>query len=375
MAPISVQYAKAQFVLRQPMASGSSFTAGPPIGMIPFLFNPKEYSISLQSDWSPKPAKKSAEPEEFTAQKMRTLSLDMFLDVTDVPQGTVAPLVELLFTTLRPTPASVMMNTPFPPIVMFTWGATPPFVGVVTQVNATMTLFQPTGLPVRRDVQGVDDGVDPTVRRREPDVGGVAVHELAPGPPRRLAGLDRDGPLRQADDVAGDRRGQRHRRPVQRAHRHRAGSSPPPPTQSPSPDGRTAPTNVFEIEVGGMPLSDAVAAALLEARIEDEVNLPDSCELVFSDAGRSVLAAGRFEIGAALTVDVSSEATLAGTRIFDGEITAVEAEIDRDRTLTIVPRLRQDAPAAARDHDRDPPRRHVRRHRRQGRRPSRPQPG
>ena len=56
-------------------------------------------------------------------------------------------------------------------------------------------------------------------------------------------------------------------------------------------------TNVFEIKVGGMPLSDDVAGALLEAIVEDEVNLPDTVELAFRDPMRSVLSAGRFEIG------------------------------------------------------------------------------
>jgi uncharacterized protein involved in type VI secretion and phage assembly len=95
-------------------------------------------------------------------------------------------------------------------------------------------------------------------------------------------------------------------------------------------------TNVFDIKVGGMPLSDDIAGALLEAIVEDEVNLPDTFELAFRDPMRSVLSGGRFDIGASLKIDVGSEATLAGTTIFDGEITAVEAEIERDRTLTIV---------------------------------------
>ena len=85
-----------------------------------------------------------------------------------------------------------------------------------------------------------------------------------------------------------------------------------------------------------MPLSDDVAGALLEAWVEDEVNLPDTFELVFRDPMRTVLASGGFEIGKKLTIDVVSEATAGGVAIFDGEITAVEAEIEREQTLTIV---------------------------------------
>jgi nucleoid-associated protein YgaU len=173
MAVISAQYAKAQFVLREPIAGGKSFTAGPPIGMIPFLFNPKDYSMALQSGWTFKPSKKSAEPPEFTGNQMRTLDIEVFLDVTDVPQGTVAPIVELLFSTVRPTPASLMMNKPFPPIVMFTWGATPPFIGVVKSVNATMTLFQPTGLPVRATCKVSLQEFDPPLGGQNPTSGAL----------------------------------------------------------------------------------------------------------------------------------------------------------------------------------------------------------
>ena len=90
--------------------------------MIQFLFNPKDYSMSLQSGWNFKPSKKSAEPPEFTGNQMRTLDVEVFLDATDDAQGTVAAIVELLFSTVRPTQKSLSANTPFPPIVVFSWG-------------------------------------------------------------------------------------------------------------------------------------------------------------------------------------------------------------------------------------------------------------
>jgi phage protein D len=49
-----------------------------------------------------------------------------------------------------------------------------------------------------------------------------------------------------------------------------------------------------------------------------------------------VLKAGGFEIGKKLAIAVVSEAAPGGKPILDGEITAVEAEIERDRTVTIV---------------------------------------
>jgi uncharacterized protein involved in type VI secretion and phage assembly len=95
-------------------------------------------------------------------------------------------------------------------------------------------------------------------------------------------------------------------------------------------------SNLFQIKVDGSAVAPEVATALLEASIEDEVNLPDAFELVFRDPLRTALKVGRFEIGKRLTIAVVSEATPSGVPIFDGEITALEAEIERDRTLAIV---------------------------------------
>jgi uncharacterized protein involved in type VI secretion and phage assembly len=95
-------------------------------------------------------------------------------------------------------------------------------------------------------------------------------------------------------------------------------------------------SSIFQIKVDGNAVPAEVATSLLEASVEDEINLPDAFELVFRDPLRTTLAAGRFEIGKRLSIAVVSEATPAGTPIFDGEITAVEAEIERDRTMAIV---------------------------------------
>ena len=95
-------------------------------------------------------------------------------------------------------------------------------------------------------------------------------------------------------------------------------------------------SNVFAIEVDGAPLGEDVADSLLEAWVEDEVNMPDTFELVFRDPLRKVLASGGFEIGKKLSIKVVSEAAAGGVAIVDAEITAVEAEIEREQTLTIV---------------------------------------
>lgn len=95
-------------------------------------------------------------------------------------------------------------------------------------------------------------------------------------------------------------------------------------------------SSVFRISVDGTELPDELQLALLDASIEDELNLPDACELVFRDPVRAAISRGRFEPGTALEVKLVSEATPSGASIFEGEITAIEAEVDRDSNVTIV---------------------------------------
>jgi phage protein D/phage baseplate assembly protein gpV len=95
-------------------------------------------------------------------------------------------------------------------------------------------------------------------------------------------------------------------------------------------------SNLFDVKVDGTPLPREVAGNLIEGLVEDELNLPDAFELVFHDPLRTALKAGGFEIGKPLTISVVSEAAPEGKVILNGEITALEAEIERDRTTTIV---------------------------------------
>lgn len=95
-------------------------------------------------------------------------------------------------------------------------------------------------------------------------------------------------------------------------------------------------SNTFRVTVDGTELPDELQLALLDATIEDELNLPDACELVFRDPVRAVMGRGAFDLGKELVVRLVSEATPSGAPIFEGEITALEAEVDRDASLTVI---------------------------------------
>lgn len=149
MASPTTTLAKAKLDLREPVKDGKHFKPGPSIETLEFDFNPKEYSTALQAGWNFKPQKKPGEHPEYTGSQLRTLDVEMFLDATGEDNGDVSPTVDALFSTVRPTTKSTNDNTPYPPIVVFSWGSTKPFVGVVKSVSASLTLFRASGEPVR----------------------------------------------------------------------------------------------------------------------------------------------------------------------------------------------------------------------------------
>jgi hypothetical protein len=140
---------KAQLDLREPVKDGKHYKPGSSMKVLPFDFNPKDYSTGLQAGWNFKPQKKPGEHPEYTGTQLRTLDVEMFLDATDSDDGDVTPAIDVLMSTVRPTDKSTHANAPFPPIVVFSWGSAPPFVGVVKSVTASLTLFRPDGKPVR----------------------------------------------------------------------------------------------------------------------------------------------------------------------------------------------------------------------------------
>ena len=149
MAPPTTTLAKAKLTLREPVKEGKHFKPGPDIEVLEFDFNPKDYSTGLQAGWNFKPQKKPGEHPEYTGGQLRTLEVELFLDATGEDAGDVSPAIDTLFSMVRPTTKSTNDNTPYPPIVVFSWGSTKPFVGVVKSVTVSLTMFRPSGQPVR----------------------------------------------------------------------------------------------------------------------------------------------------------------------------------------------------------------------------------
>lgn len=144
----TAKFAKAQLDLREPVKDGKGFKPGSSISVIPFAFNPKDYKTALQAKWDFKAQKEPGEPPEFTGTQLRTLDVEMFLDATDTDDGDISESVESLLSTVRPTEKS-SGESACPPIVIFSWGESAPFVGVVKSVSVNLTMFRPSGQPLR----------------------------------------------------------------------------------------------------------------------------------------------------------------------------------------------------------------------------------
>jgi hypothetical protein len=119
-------------------------------------FNPTEYTVAKQSTWTATPvAGQALPPVQYGGGQPRTLSLELFFDDSDAPDGDVRGVVDALFTLVEvdeATGSSTEKNSGRPPMVEFGWGAASTFKAVVTSLSATYQLFRANGVPVRAKV-------------------------------------------------------------------------------------------------------------------------------------------------------------------------------------------------------------------------------
>ncbi|MFX0594695.1 VgrG-related protein [Melissospora conviva] len=92
--------------------------------------------------------------------------------------------------------------------------------------------------------------------------------------------------------------------------------------------------NALLVEVGGGPLPADVATLLAYAYVDDSRNLPARFLLRYRDPSRSVLAKGGFTIGAPVKLTVQTSDPGGPLPLMEGEITAVECELDATGTFT-----------------------------------------
>jgi hypothetical protein len=122
------------------------------------LFNPTSYSISSSVSWTPQESRGlNAPPLTYGGGGSRTLTLDLFYDVTEPIDGMRIDDVRKE-TNKVVTLARKDRDLGRPPVVAIEWSAAPltgpdfPFIGVITGLTQNFTLFKADGTPVRANL-------------------------------------------------------------------------------------------------------------------------------------------------------------------------------------------------------------------------------
>lgn len=142
---------------------------------VPCMFNPHEYTVSKQNQWTKDTTKGINVPKvKFTQGGAQSLKLKLFFDTyaenEDVRKHTAGLWRMMLVTDDKKNPRN---NKSEPPRVQFTWGKFS-FKAVITNISQTFTLFNKEGIPLRTTVdvsfQQVDD--EQAYPRQNPTSGG-----------------------------------------------------------------------------------------------------------------------------------------------------------------------------------------------------------
>lgn len=154
---------------------------------ISVLFNPGSYSVTKAVTWSPperaggsggngsgSERKLNAPTLTFSGGSGRQLNMDLFFDVTEPVDGEVITDVRLKTNELAVL-SRIERKLGSPPKCEVHWGNAPqgsdfPFMGVLTQLTQTFTLFDRDGTPLRADVRVVFlEFEDPEKDKRQTD--------------------------------------------------------------------------------------------------------------------------------------------------------------------------------------------------------------
>src|SRR5690606_33664498 len=118
---------------------------------------------------------------------------------------------------------------------------------------------------------------------------------------------------------------------------------PPSRRSHPSGRGRRCPvpfgeehSNQVIVAIDGTTLREDVAARLVSAYVDDSVHVPSMAVLRFSDERLDIVTDMGVKIGSALRVSVQQSGQGAPVEIFDGDVTALEQELDEDGAVATV---------------------------------------
>lgn len=124
----------------------------PPI--LEFKYNPEQYSVEKSSEWNRPQAvgAESTPAPQYVSTNPMSVSMDIFFDEVGSSSGDVTLDVATLLIWTRPTPVSMAIGLPQPPVLRFQWGvnvALATFIGFLRHVSVRYTMFRVDGTPIR----------------------------------------------------------------------------------------------------------------------------------------------------------------------------------------------------------------------------------
>jgi nucleoid-associated protein YgaU len=148
-----------------------------------FHFNPSTVKIAKRAEYreQPRQAAKEAPRPAFLGARAVDLTFSLLLDSGGQPGKTVMTEIQQLLDWTNPTKDSRQGSSPSPPVLMFTWGefkigSSGQFVGLLTSVDATCTLFSPSGAPTRAEVSLAMKAAPEEMAGTNPTSGGPRAH-------------------------------------------------------------------------------------------------------------------------------------------------------------------------------------------------------
>ena len=116
------------------------------------LFNPTQYAIKKDNQWTAKPVVGKNVPKlDFTGGGSRILTMELFFDVYEINGADVRDHVNKLWdiTMISDTNKYASTKRSRPPLCLLQWGPSWTFKAALTSLNCTYTLFREDGTPVR----------------------------------------------------------------------------------------------------------------------------------------------------------------------------------------------------------------------------------
>jgi phage protein D len=91
-----------------------------------------------------------------------------------------------------------------------------------------------------------------------------------------------------------------------------------------------------EVKLDGSPLEPAVAAQILEARVDQHLRLPDRCSLRITDPGLELIDRASFPLGGALVVSFTGPDDNSAETLFDGQVASLEPDFAQNEAVLVV---------------------------------------